>query len=231
MKVVIAIFLVMQSLHANASCVILLHGLARTSGSMQKIEQSLHADQYHVINVEYPSRHYAIEELSEMAIPSALKQCSHKEVNFVTHSLGGIMLRQYLSTHDIPQLNRVVMLGPPNQGSEVVDRMRDVPGFAFINGKAGLQLGTNQDSVPNRLGKAEFDLGIIAGSRSINLILSLLIPGNDDGKVSIERTKLEGMNDHIVIPTTHTFMMRNKQVINQISHYLKHGKFTKENKD
>ena len=197
---------------------------------MQKIEQSLYANHYHVINVDYPSRDYSIEELSEMAIPLGLEQCTHKEVNFVTHSLGGILLRQYLSRHDIPHLNRVVMLGPPNQGSEVVDRMRDVPGFAFINGKAGLQLGTNKDSVPNRLGKAEFDLGVIAGSRSINLILSLLIPGNDDGKVSIERTKVDGMNDHIVIPTTHTFMMRNKQVISQISYYLEHGKFIKESK-
>jgi hypothetical protein len=121
------------------------------------------------------------------------------------------------------------MLGPPNQGSEVVDKMANVPGFHFINGDAGLQLGTQSNSVPMSLGAADFDLGIIAGTSSINLILSALIPGDDDGKVSVERTKLSGMNDHIAMSVTHPFMMKNKQVINQVVHYLEHGSFIREN--
>ncbi len=139
--------------------------------------------------------------------------------------MGGILVRQYLSNHSIPNLAHVVMLGPPNKGSEVVDKLKGVPGFHFINGDAGLQLGTSEMSVPpNRLGPAEFDVGIIAGTDSINLILSLLIPGRDDGKVSVERTKLEGMNDHITMETSHPpFMMKNKKVIAQVIHYLKNG--------
>ncbi len=120
------------------------------------------------------------------------------------------------------------MLGPPNKGSEVVDKMGNVPGFDFINGKAGMQLVTDSSSVPNTLGEAEFDVGIIAGTRSVNLILSYLIPGQDDGKVSVESTKLKGMSDHTVMPVTHTFMMNNKKVIAQTLHYLKNGKFKKE---
>ena len=205
-----------------------MHGLARTSGSMQKIERSLQEKNFYVVNLGYPSRSHTIEKLSEIAITPALQQCKQRKINFVTHSLGGILVRQYLANHDIPNLNRVVMLGPPNQGSEVVDKMKDVSGFNFLNGKAGRQLGTDSDSVPNQLGGANFEVGIIAGSRTINFILSLLIPGNDDGKVSIERTKLEGMSDHIVIPATHSFMMRNKQVIKQVVHYLDNGKFLKE---
>ena len=98
--------------------------------------------------------------------------------------------------------------------------------FQFINGDAGLQLGTGELSVPNKLGPANFDVGIIAGTQSINLILSTFIPGVDDGKVSIESTKLEGMNDHIEMATTHTFMMKNEKVLEQVTHYLSNGKFT-----
>ncbi len=120
------------------------------------------------------------------------------------------------------------MLGPPNQGSEVVDKLRDIPGFYMLNGDAGMQLGTDQLSVPNRLGPANFDVGIIAGNQSINWILSMLIPGRDDGKVSIARTKLEGMNDHIVLPTTHTFMMQNAAAISQVIYYLANGSFNQK---
>lgn len=213
---------------ACAECVILLHGLARTASSMEKLADSLSDQKYHVVNLGYPSRDHDIETLAELAIKPALEQCvDQSKVNFVTHSLGGILVRQYLSKHEIPMLHRVVMLGPPNKGSEVVDKLSGVPGYYFINGDAGMQLGTKKDSIPNSLGRANFDVGIIAGTRSINLILSTLIPGKDDGKVSVERTHLAGMNDHIVMPVTHAFMMKNKKVIQQVINYLAAGKFAK----
>ena len=117
------------------------------------------------------------------------------------------------------------MLGPPNQGSEVVDKLQSMPGFYMLNGDAGTQLGTAPSSVPMRLGKANFNLGIIAGNRSVNWILSLLIPGDDDGKVGVQRTKLEGMNDHIVLAVNHPLMMQNQEVISQVLYYLKNGLF------
>lgn len=193
---------------------------------MNKLERTLFDHGYYAVNLGYPSRYYPIEVLAEKAIEPALKECpSSSEIYFVTHSLGGILVRQYLSQHKIPKLKRVVMLGPPNNGSEVVDKLSDVPGFHVINGPAGLQLGTGDLSVPNKLGPAHFDVGIIAGSHSINLILSSLIPEGDDGKVSIESTRLEGMRDHVVMPTTHAFMMTNDDVIEQVLYYLKNGKF------
>ncbi|MBO9491979.1 alpha/beta hydrolase [Endozoicomonas sp. G2_1] len=226
MKIVLFTILLLVSSSSFASCVILLHGLARSPDSMNKLDESLSQTGFTVVNQGYPSRDFPIELLAEKAITPALAQCpKDAKVSFVTHSLGGILVRQYLSTTDIEQLHRVVMLGPPNKGSEVVDKLAKVPGFEFINGQAGLQLGTGELSVPNQLGNADFDLGIIAGTRSINLILSQLIPGTDDGKVSIESTKLEGMNAHLVMPVTHPFMMKNKQVIKQVIHYLQHGSF------
>ena len=184
-------------------------------------------EDYSVHNVSYASTRKTIEQLAEEAIGPALKLCpAEHKLHFVTHSLGGILVRQYLSHHEIANLGRVVMLGPPNKGSEVVDKLGKFPGFRFINGDAGLELGTGESSVPNRLGAANFDLGIIAGTRSINLILSHMIAGVDDGKVSVESTKLEGMHDHLELEVTHPFMMRNNKVIEQVIHYLETGRFS-----
>ncbi|QFT55528.1 triacylglycerol lipase [Microbulbifer sp. THAF38] len=220
------IFLAALSVNAHSGCVILLHGLAKSDGSMAKLEQAISAAGYKTVNVDYPSTRFPIEELAGRAIAPALDSCAgHGEINFVTHSMGGILVRQYLSQVEVENLNRVVMLGPPNKGSEVVDKLGNFPGFEFAFGDAGLQLGTGELSIPNKLGKANFDVGIIAGTRSINLILSRLIPETDDGKVSVSSTKLEGMNDHLEMPVTHVFMMKDKKVIAQVLHYLEHGSF------
>lgn len=206
--------------------VILLHGLARRHQSMTTLEAALNEAGFYVINMGYPSTKQCIEKLASEAIkPALLKGPQGSTVHFVTHSMGGILVRQYLSTHTVDNLGRVVMLGPPNQGSQVVDKLKNVFGFKLINGPAGLQMGTAKSSLPNRLGPANFEVGIIAGYRSINWMLSTLLPGPNDGKVTVENTKLKGMKDHLTLPVTHPFMMKNKRVIQQVIHFLKHGVF------
>lgn len=215
-----------QNLSAS-ECVALLHGLARTDQSMNGVASSLADEGYSVANVGYPSRDHPIQTLSRLAVEQALAQCppDPQAIHFVTHSLGGILLRHYLAQHEIEKLGRVVMLAPPNQGSEVVDRLRRVPGYKLINGPAGLQLGTDAESVPSKLGPAEFEVGVIAGTKSVNLILSLMIPGTDDGKVSVERARLEGMADFVLVPHSHPFIMNGKDTRAHILSFLKHGRF------
>lgn len=208
--------------------VILLHGLCRTSRSMMKMASALTDAGYKVHNVDYPSRSATISKLADDAIGKAVADCENDgatKINFVTHSLGGILVRSYLARHAISNLGRVVMLAPPNQGSEIVDKIGGWSLFKCINGVAGNELGTDTNSVPNKLGAANFPLGVIAGDRSINWINSLLIPGSDDGKVSLERAKLAGMSDYIVVHTTHPFIMRNGKVIRQTIRFLQTGKF------
>lgn len=209
--------------------VILLHGLCRTSRSMAKMERALTNAGFKTRNVNYPSRTAPIEKLADDAIGKAVADCEKDgatKIDFVTHSLGGILIRSYLARHQIPDLGRVVMLAPPNQGSEIVDKLGGLFLFKCLNGPAGNELGTDKNSVPNKLGPANFPVGIIAGDRSINWINSLfLIPGHDDGKVSIERTKLAGMSDFIAIHATHPLIMRKREVIQQTIQFLRTGKF------
>lgn len=222
--------LVVSSAATAVECVVLLHGLARSADSMKKLERRLSDERYAVVNVDYPSRKHSIQVLAEMAVGKGVSGCEQikpTKINFVTHSLGGILVRAYFKTHNRDDIGRVVMLGPPNQGSEVVDSLRDAPGFELINGPAGMQLGTGALDMPKKLGPVNFELGVIAGTQSINLILSAFLPNPDDGKVSVESTKVEGMADFIALPATHPFLMKNDAVIEQTVEFLKHGRFKK----
>lgn len=206
--------------------VVLLHGLTRSDKSMNKMAKTLRADGYRVINVDYPSTSEPIEELSEQVFEKLEPQIRNAAtVHFVTHSLGGTLLQQYLQEHEIPNLGRVVMLAPPSRGSEVADKLGNVFLYKWINGPAGNQLGTGNDSLPLRLEPPVFELGIIAGDRSINPILSLLIPGPDDGKVAIARVKPATYTDYLQLHVTHACMMWNRKVINQTRYFLKHATF------
>jgi hypothetical protein len=226
--ILMAAAVISSSAFAQNEQVILLHGLCRTSRSMVKMERALTEAGYKVRNVDYPSRSAPIEKLADDAIGKAVVDCKNDgatKIDFVTHSLGGILVRSYLARHAIPNLGRVVMLAPPNQGSEVVDKLGWLFLFKWLNGPAGNELGTDKNSTPNKLGPANFPVGIIAGDRSINWINSLLIPGSDDGKVSVERTKLADMTGHIVIHATHPFIMKNREAIRQTIQFLRTGNF------
>jgi triacylglycerol lipase len=213
----------------DAATVVLLHGLARTTSSMQQMEAALLNHGYRVCNIGYPSRKHSIADLASRHVAPAIARCvpgKNTPLNFVTHSLGGIVVRQLARSGDVANFARVVMLGPPNHGSELVDALGDWYLFDALNGPAGSELGTGAQAVPQSLGPADFEVGIIAGSSTINWINSLIIPGQDDGKVSLDRARLEGMRDFIVVPVAHPFLMTDDQVIEQTIRFLKYGCFS-----
>ena len=215
-------------------CVIVLHGLGRTEASMGKIEKTLIKNNYQVWNEEYPSRKADIETLAATHIQTGIRQCKEWNagaIHFVTHSMGGILVRQHLQSNAIPGLGKIVMLAPPNHGSEVVDHMKDGSFFQDIMGPAGQQLSTQKNSKPNSLKPIPGTIGIIAGSITSDPWFGWMFAGPNDGKVSVESARLDEMADFLVVEHGHTFIMSQKDVIEQVLFFLKHGKFKTDHDD
>ena len=209
-------------------CVVLLHGIGGFALLLKPMELSLEEHGYFVANVTYPSLSDPIESLAVEAVEEGLQRCSVQglsRIHFVTHSMGGILVRQYLSQESIAGLERVVMLAPPNQGSRFADFVGDSPLGKVYEPDALAQLGTGEDSVPRRLDAPDFELGVIAGTRN----LRKLIPGTptepSDGVVTVDETKAPGMKDFLLAPATHTTIIWNAEVQRQTAHFLRTGRF------
>jgi pimeloyl-ACP methyl ester carboxylesterase len=215
----------------DAETVIVVHGLGRTPASMTILVERLSAAGFRVMNFGYPSTEEPIESLVARLRTTVDECCAQnmESVHFVTHSMGGLLVRFYLAEHSPHHEGRVVMLAPPNQGSEVADFVTDLlaesPVLGRILGPSGSRLGTDSTDIAQQLGPADFEVGIITGNRSMNLINSLLIPGPDDGKVAVDRARLEGADAFLVVEATHTFIMNHRGVADQCIYFIREGRF------
>ena len=221
----------------TADTVVLLHGIGLGAWAMARLERSLRAAGYRTINFTYPSRSLPLEQLAAEWLPAQLRSrgvTAASRVHFVTHSMGGIVLRAWLREEQRKNggcppagLGRVVMLAPPNQGSAVAERLRHFPPFRWFTGVNGIRLGTGADSLPCSLGPwpTGIDLGIIAGDRTLNPLFAAWLGGANDGKVSVASTCLAGMRDHLVLPHSHTWLQWRAETARAVGRFLQHGRF------
>ena len=216
------------SANATQDGVVLLHGISRTTRSFRKMQTALEGCGFATLNQDYASRRKALEALAEDIHPSIQRFADgiDDSVHFVGHSMGGLLARVYIARYRPKRLGRVVMLGTPNSGSEIADRLKDFGAYRAFFGPAGQQLGTQRDTAIEALfPPVDYPVGVIAGDRSIYPITSAFLSKPHDGRVSIANTKLDGMTDHVVISTSHPWLARNSVAIKQTIAFLRGGKF------
>jgi len=209
--------------------VVLLHGISRTSRSFRKMQAAIEGCGFDTLNLGYASRRKALEQLAEDIHPAIEGFAAGIEgsIHFVGHSMGGLLARAYLAKYRPKRLGRVVMLGTPNGGSEIADRLKNVKAYRAWFGPAGQQLITQRDAALDAiLPSVDYPVGIIAGNRSIYPISSALLPKPHDGRVSVENTRLVGMVDHVVIGVSHPSLLRNALAVEQTIAFLREGRFT-----
>lgn len=195
--------------------VVLVHGFCRTARSMRKMEKALSAEGYEVVRVNYPSRKGRIEDFSEIHLFSIIQEkCPNPErtIHFVTHSMGGLIVRYFLSQHDLQNMGKLVMLAPPNHGSMYANMLTKIPFTQFFFGPALEQLQTGDKRFSNNLPEPHYDVGVIAGKY--------------DEKVSIKNTQIDLMKDFLVVPRMHTHIMNARKVLQTTKTFLQQGRFS-----
>jgi hypothetical protein len=205
--------------------VVLLHALGRGRLSLISAERHLRRAGFDPLPISYPSTQRPIADLAEL-VAARLPADPGRPLHFLTHSMGGIVLRHLVRTCRPPGLARVVMLGPPNRGSQLASRLRRSWVFRLATGPAGQQIGAEPDSVPNQLGPVDFELGIIAGTTALDPF-GLLISGANDGKVSLDETRVDGAADWLVVRRAHALLINDPNVLAQAVHFLHHGRFSR----
>lgn len=211
--------------------VVFLHGISRSYRSLIKLQQAVDSAGFATRNIGYPSREKPLSMLVDDIHPAIAPFADDNEgaTHFVCHSMGGLLARAYIARYRPARLGRVVMLGTPNGGSEIADVLKDRLFYRMYFGPAGQQLVTSRDAETEALlPPVDYPVGVIAGNRSLDPIASrFMLRGADDGRVTVARTKLDGMADHLVIPASHAFMMKNKVAIKQTIAFLKDGSFAR----
>ena len=210
----------------DAEQVVLLHGIARSASHMQELAEFLTEAGYIVHNLDYPSTDHNLETLASMVAEDIQAQLSCTgPVHIVGYSMGGLVSRAIVTHYRPDNLGRVVQLAPPNGGSEIADLLQNNWLYQKIYGPAGQQLVTAGAGLEDLLGAVDYELGVIAGTASIDPFSSFIIPGADDGKVAVVNTKVTGMQDHLTVSASHTFFPQNHEVQAQTLFFLRHGVF------
>lgn len=211
-------------------CVVLVHGLWRSGFAMRSIESDLADHGYTTVSIDYPSMDADIRTLTDTYLTDGVASCEQQNadvIHMVSHSMGGILIRQYLQDRALPPGSKVVMLSPPNQGSELSERFGDTWWYELIVGPAGSSLTKGEHGIIDTLKPVNAHIGIIAAFRGWSLWPQEWLPTPNDGTVSVESMKLPEMRDFILIEDGHAMMRYNDEIQAQIRYFLNQGVFFK----
>lgn len=232
MRILAGIILLLIPYSAMANeLVILLHGLARSSHSMDKIQERLEDEGYATLNISYPSLKYSIKDQVEIniwpQIEANIAKGNYSKVHFVGYSLGGLISRYIVENYSIANLGNIVQIASPNQGSDLAFALKNGHWYKKLFGPAGQDLAKGSPFIASLNKKVDYSLGVIAGTMTLNPITSIfMLDGKDDGTVTLKSTEIAGMKEHIKIHSSHTLILRHEQTIENVVSFLKSGNFT-----
>ena len=210
----------------KAHLIVLLHGINKNKSSLKNLEQFLLSHNFATLNITYPSTKYSIEDLVDIVHADINDELhKYKAVSFVGFSMGGLLIRAYLNKYKTPNLDKVVMIGTPNNGSEVADFLTKNKLYKKLFGPAGDQLTTSKNKHNSLFGEIDYECGIIAGDLPLDFCYPIMRKSASDGKVSVNSTKLQNMTDHIIIKAPHWYMPKSKKMWKQVLHFLLYSKF------
>lgn len=205
--------------------VVLLHGLWRGWRAMQPLARALGNEGFSTLNLPYPSVRLPIARLVGHIRTEVAKIARDQPVHFITHSLGGILVRSLL-TGPVPwETGKIIMLAPPNHGSEIVDWLKKHPPLHQVLGPAGRSLGS--DGVARELAALppEIQAAVIMGNRDSIPIFTRLLEPENDGIVSTGKGRIDGLRGFTVVNADHTFIQSHPEAIRLSLHFLKTGEW------
>lgn len=209
----------------SGRAVIFVHGMGRSSKSWPSLSKRVEEAGHLVVGFDYPSTRCSITESAEYLAKVIDSLEGVEEIDLVVHSMGGLVARAYLMKHEDARLRRMVMLGVPNLGAEMADRVVAIPLYQWICGPGGCELVTDPDGLIASLPTPEFEFAIVAGGRGTLDGYNPLIPGDDDGTVTVASTRLPGAVDFLMVEgAMHSFLMFNDQVIDATVRFLETGR-------
>lgn len=215
-----------DTVSSSGEMIILLHGALKSAFSMKRLENMFADHGYQTLNWDYDSRNYAVEE-NAAKLDSIIKARNYEQykLNFVTHSMGGIIVRYYLDKYTPSKLGRFVMIAPPNQGSLIANELQKFPPFRWLYKKNVDYLTTGSEAFAPNAGIPPMEFGIIAGGTGGKYGFNWYLPGDDDGTLSVEQTKLQGASDFILLPYIHATIMIQDRTLQQTLNFIQEGHF------
>lgn len=206
--------------------VLLVHGILRSTGTFSGMEKALIEAGFDAVAISYPSTRSTIEEHAEGLARLLDRQEGSETVSFVTHSMGGLVVRHLLAREAAWMgrigIHRIVLIAPPNQGSAIARLLEDVPAYRLIYGAAGQQLTPEEVS---KIPMLAHSFAIIAGGKRDGSGFNPLLPGDDDGTVRVAETDLDGAADFLVVPEIHATISNHPDTVRATIGFLKQGKF------
>jgi pimeloyl-ACP methyl ester carboxylesterase len=209
--------------------VLLLHGHGRFGASMVLLARAARKAGFITFSPSYPYRR-PLTDIVERLVPQVrdFETRIGGPLHIITHSLGGLVARALIAKHRPQRLGRVVMLAPPNAGSELADLLFRLRLNSVVLGGSGAHLRTNRTELDHAiLGSIDYPAGVIAGDRPLLPLPFKLLPRPHDGKVSLAATRVKGVTDHLRLPVTHTLMVYDSRVIVAALSFLNDGAFAR----